>query len=135
MQWSSTGRLLGFWPLVIQPSSVLPSKRSSQPSDFSRGVNSLSAATAGTASTIAADLADVHPAVRVDPSRVLAVRPGDRQQQWRELVIQEIRGDAAVVRPVFAEPEKVLRVPVDLRGQPPLVAEPHVPVDAVVAGL
>src|SRR5260370_29995289 len=44
MACSSTGRLLGFSALVIQPSSVLPSNSSSQPSFFSWSVNSLSAA-------------------------------------------------------------------------------------------
>ena len=44
MHPSSTGVLLGFSALVIQPSSVLPSKRSSQPSAFSLAVSSLSAA-------------------------------------------------------------------------------------------
>src|SRR5262249_29904139 len=49
MHPSSTGRLLGFWLLVIQPFGVLPSKSSSQPSAFSCCVNSLSTAGAGPA--------------------------------------------------------------------------------------
>src|SRR5215213_10537445 len=44
MHPSSTGVLLGFSLLVIQPSSVLPSKSRSQPSAFSFAVSSLSAA-------------------------------------------------------------------------------------------
>src|SRR6516164_6522742 len=44
---SSTGVLLALPPLVIQPSWVLPSNRSIQPSCFSCSVNSLSAARAG----------------------------------------------------------------------------------------
>ena len=41
---SSTGRLLGFSLLVIQPSSDLPSNSSTQPAFFSASVSSLSAA-------------------------------------------------------------------------------------------
>src|SRR4051812_8578504 len=51
---SSTGVLLGLPPLVIQPSSVLPSKSRTQPSSFSFAVSSLSAAAPGAASSAAA---------------------------------------------------------------------------------
>src|SRR5262245_28763130 len=44
MEPSSTGRWLGYSLLVIQPSSVLPSKSRSQPAFFSASVSSLSAA-------------------------------------------------------------------------------------------
>src|SRR5260370_38910321 len=48
MRQASTGVLLGFSLLVIHPSRVLPSKSKIQPSAFSFGVNSLSAAPAPT---------------------------------------------------------------------------------------
>ena len=51
MAWSSTGRWLGFWLLVIQPSSVLPSNSSSQPSAFSASVKRVVGGQRGKAST------------------------------------------------------------------------------------
>src|SRR3974390_2384372 len=57
MQPSSTGVLLGLPALVIQPSSVRPSKSKSQPSAFSRAVNSLSAAAADAASNTTLQIA------------------------------------------------------------------------------
>src|SRR5580704_4575856 len=49
---SSTGLCPGFWLLVIQPASVLPSNNRIQPSSFSRSVSSLSAAARGAAPSI-----------------------------------------------------------------------------------
>src|SRR5258708_38680338 len=46
---SSTGLCPGFWLLVVQPSSVLPSNNRIQPSSLSRSVSWLSAAAGGAA--------------------------------------------------------------------------------------
>src|SRR6516225_87949 len=49
-------------------------------------------------------------------------------------MVEQVGCYSSIVGPIFAEPEKVLRRPGNLRCQAPFVSQPHFPVDVILAG-